>query len=123
MGGTSRHSGRKCPCGPHLKQTRGDPIPLNTVWAAAADVAADTVHTAGTVPVIDIAGAAADIAADARAALAGAAADTAVVRLMRELVSLMPRQMLDIYRRACRVRRHRGLHVPRSARSGRRFWL
>ena len=26
----------------------------------------------------------------------------------------------DLYRRACRVRRHCGLHVPRSAR---RFWL
>ena len=49
-----------------------DPIPLNAVWAAAANVAADTAGTAVVVPV-------ADIAADARVALAGAAANTAVV--------------------------------------------
>ena len=56
-----------------------DPIPLNAVRAAAADVGADTAGTAIAVHVADIVGAAADIAADARAALAGAAADTAVV--------------------------------------------
>ena len=49
-----------------------DPIPLNAVWAAAANIAADTAGTAVVVPV-------ADIAADARVALAGAAAKTAVV--------------------------------------------
>ena len=49
-----------------------DPIPLNAVWAAAANVAADTAGTAVVVPV-------ADIAADAPVALAGAAANTAVV--------------------------------------------
>ena len=57
-----------------------DPIPLNAVRAAAADVAADTSGTAVAAPVADIAGATADIAADARAAaFADAAADTAVV--------------------------------------------
>ena len=84
-----------------------DPIPLNAVRAAAADVAADTSGTAVAGPVADIAGAAANIAADARAAAladAAAAVDSAG----------------DLYRRACRVRRHCGLHVPRSARS---FWL
>ena len=68
-----------------------DPIPLNAVRAAAADVVADTAGTVVAAPVADIAGAAADsraalvgatantsaVAADARAALAGAAADTA----------------------------------------------
>ena len=42
-----------------------DPIPLNAVRAAAADVAADTADTAVAVPVADITGAAADTAARA----------------------------------------------------------
>ena len=51
------------------------------------------------------------VAADARAAaLADAAADVAAA----------VDSAGDLYRRACRVRRHCGLHVPRSAR---RFWL
>ena len=88
-----------------------DPIPPNDVRAAAADAAADTSGTAVAAPDTDIAGAAADIAADAwAAALADAAADVAAA------VDLAG----DLYRRACRVRRHCGLHVPRSAR---RFWL
>ena len=77
-----------------------DPIPLNAVRAAAADTA---------VPVADIADAAADVAADARAVLAGAAADTSIVAAAVDSAG-------DLYRRACRVRRHCGLHVPRSAR-------
>ena len=110
-----------------------DPIPLNAVRAAAADVAADTSGTAIAAPVADIAGAAADIvdvvvadaavdpavvAADARAAaLADAATDTAVVVAdVAAAVDLAG----DLYRRACCVRRHCGLHVPRSARH---FWL
>ena len=88
-----------------------DPIPLNAVRAAAADVAADTSGTAVAASVADIAGAAADIVADARAAaLADAAADVATA----------VDSAGDLYRRACHVRRHCGLHVPRSAR---RFWL
>ena len=55
-----------------------DPIPLNDVRAAAADVASDTVDTAVAAPVADIVGA----AADARAALAGTAADTAVASVV-----------------------------------------
>ena len=52
--------------------------PLNTVRAAAADVAADISGTAVAVPIADITGAAVDIIADARAAtLADAAADVA----------------------------------------------
>ena len=70
VGGTARHFDRKCVM---------DPTPLNDVRAAAADVAADTAGTAVAVPVADSVGAAADIAADARAALASAAADTAIV--------------------------------------------
>ena len=88
-----------------------DPIPLNAVRAATADVAVDTSGTAVAAPVADIAGAAANIAADARAAaLADAAAD----------VTAAVDSAGDLYRRACRVRRRCGLHVPRSAR---RFWL
>ena len=59
-----------------------DPIPLNAVQAAAADVAAGTSGTAVAAPVADIAGTAADtavVAADARAVL-----------------SLMPRLMLRL---------------------------
>ena len=86
-------------------------IPLNAVRAAAADVAADTFGTAVAAPVANITGAAAGIADDARAAaLADAAADVAAA------VGLAG----DLYRRACRVRRYCGHHVPRSAR---RFWL
>ena len=82
-----------------------DPIPLNAVRAAAADVAADTSGTAVAAPVADIADAAADIVADARAAaLADAAADVAAA----------VDSAGDLYRRACRVRRHCGLHVPAS---------
>ena len=95
-----------------------DPIPLNAVRAAAADVAADTSGTAVAAPVVDIACAAADIAADARAAaLADATADTGVVAAD---VAAAVDSADDLYRRACRVGRHCGLHVPRSAR---RFWL
>ena len=121
-----------------------DPIFLNAVRAAAADVAADTAgtavavsvaaDTAGTavaVSVADIAGAAADIFTDARAALAGAAANTAVVARAAPAgaaadtaaVATAADSSGDLYRRACRFRRHYGLHVLRSARSGRRFWL
>ena len=113
-----------------------DLIPLNAV-RAAADVAADTSGTAVAAPVADIAGAAADIAADARAAaLADAAADTAVVAADATAdtaavaadarasaltdVAAAVDSAGDLYGRACRVRRHCGLHVPRSAR---RFWL
>ena len=106
-----------------------DPIPLNAVRAAAADVAADTYGTAVAAPVVDIAGAAADIGADARAAaLADAAADTAVVATDAWAAALADAAadvaaVIDsaggLYRHACRVRRHCGLHVPRSAR---RFW-
>ena len=107
-----------------------DPIPLEAVRAAAADVAADTSGTAVAAPVADIAGAAADIVADARAAaLADAAADTAVVAANARAAALADAaadvaavvdSAGDLYRRACRVRRHCGLHVPCSAR---RFWL
>ena len=91
-----------------------DPIPLNDVQAAAADVAAGTSGTAVAAPVADIAGAAADtavVAADARAAaLADAAPDIAAA----------VHSAGDLYRRACHIRRHCGLQMPRSAR---RFWL
>ena len=107
-----------------------DPIPLNAVRAAAADVAADTSGTAVAAPVADIAGAATDIAADARAAaLVDAAADTAAVAADAWAAALADAaadvtatvdSAGDLYRRACCVRRHCGLHVPRSAR---RFWL
>ena len=103
-----------------------DPIPLNAVRAAAADVAADTSGTAVAAPVADIAGAAADIAADARATvLADPAADTAVVAVNARATALADAaadvaaavdSAGDLYRRACRVHRHCGLHVPRSAR-------
>ena len=101
-----------------------DPIPLNAVRAAAADVAADTSGIAVAAPVAAIAGAAADIAA-----LVDAAADTAVVAADARAAALADAaadvaaavdSAGDLYRRACRVRRHCGLHVPRSAR---RFWL
>ena len=105
-----------------------DPIPLNAVRAAAADVAADTAGTAVAVPVADNAGATAGIAADAWAALVGAAADTAVVAADARAaladtaadVAVAADSAGDLYRRACRVRHHCGLHVPRFAR---RFWL
>ena len=99
-----------------------DLIPLNAVRAAAADVADDTSGIAVAAPVADIAGAAADIAA-----LADAAADTAVVAADARAAALADAaadvagdSAGDLYRRACRVRHHCGLHVPRSAR---RFWL
>ena len=70
------------------------------------DAAADT-----TVVAADATADTAAVAADARAAtLADAAAD----------VTAAVDSAGDFYRRACRVRRHCGLHVPRSAR---RFWL
>ena len=107
-----------------------DPIPLNAVRAAAADVAAGTSGTAVAAPVADTAGAAADIAADAwAAALADAAADIAVVVADARATTLADAaadvvaavdSAGDLYRRTCRVRRHCGLHVTRSAR---RFWL
>ena len=104
-----------------------DPIPLNAVRAAAADVAADTAGTAVAVPVADIAGVTA--AADAWAAFAGPAADTAVVAADPRAAALADtatdvaaavNSAGDLYRRVCRVRCHCGLHVPRFAR---RFWL
>ena len=107
-----------------------DPIPLNAVLAAAADVAADTSGTAVATPAADVAGAAADIAAGAQSvALADAAADTAVVAADARAAVLADAaadvaaavdSAGDLYRRTCRVRRHCALHVPRSAR---RFWL
>ena len=86
---------------------------------------ADTPGNAVAAPVADIAGDAADIAADARAAaLADATADNAVVAADAEadtaVVAAAVDSAGDLYRRACRVRRHCGLHVPRFAR---RFWL
>ena len=117
-----------------------DPIPLNAVWAAA-DVAADTSGTAVAAPVPDIVGAAADNAAVVRtSALADAAADTGVVAADAAAdtaaaaadaraaaladaaadVAAAVDSAGDLYRRACRGRRHYGLHVPHSAR---RFWL
>ena len=90
-----------------------NPTPLNVLWPAAADVVADTVGTAVAIPVADIAGAAADIAADAQAALAGAAADTAVITAdaraaladaAADAVAAAD-SVSDIYRRACRVHR------------------
>ena len=100
-----------------------DLVPLNAVRTAAADGAAGT---SGTVV------AAADIVADARAAaLADAAADTAVVAADATAdtaavaayarasaladVAAAVDSADDLYRRACSVRRHFGLHVPRSA--------
>ena len=107
-----------------------DPIPLNAVRAAAADVAADTSGTAVAAPVADIAGTAADIAADARAAaLADAAADTAVVAADARAFALADTvadvaaavySAGDLYRRACCICRHCGLPIHRSTR---RFWL
>ena len=118
-----------------------DPISLNAVRAAAADVTADTSGTAVAAPFADIAGTAADIAADGRAAAladaaadtavvaADAAADTAVVAADARAAALADAVAYDaaavdlagdLYRRACRVRCHCGLHVPRSARH---FWL
>ena len=97
-----------------------DPTPLQAVLAAAADVAADTSGIAVAAPVADIAGAVADIAA-----LVGAAADTAVVAADARVaafadatadVAAAVDSAGDLYRRACRVRRHCGLHAPRSAR-------
>ena len=104
-----------------------DTIFLNTVRAAAADVATDTASTAVAAPVTDIAGA----AADARAALAGAAADNAVVVANARAVlagaaadvAAAADSMADLYHRACRVRHRCGFHVPCSARSDRRCWL
>ena len=103
-----------------------DPISLNAVRAAAADVAADTSGTAVAAPVADIDDAAADIAADVRAtALADAAADTAVVAADARAAALADAaadvatavdSAGDSYHRSCRVRRHCGLHAPRSAR-------
>ena len=105
-----------------------NPIPLIAVRSAAADVMADTSGTAVAAPVADIAGAAVDIAADARASLAGAAADTAVVAVDARAaladtaadIAAAADSAGDPYHRACRVCRHCGFHVPRSAR---RFWL
>ena len=106
-----------------------DPIPLNAVRAAAADVAADASGTAVAAFVADIAGAAADNATNARAAaLADATADTAVIAADARAAALADAGAYvaaavhsagDLYRRACRVRRHCGFHVPRSVR---RFW-
>ena len=83
-----------------------DPIPPSAVWAAVAGAMADTaVYVA-----------AAAVAAENAAAtsVAGAAAGTADTSAG------------DLHRRVCHVscdlRRHFGLHAPRSARSGRCFW-
>ena len=69
-----------------------DPIPLNAVRAAAADVAADTAGTAVAAHVTDFAGA----AADARAALPDVTAVSAVVAAAADSAG-------DLYRRACRA--------------------
>ena len=95
-----------------------DLVPLNAVRAAAADDAAGTSGTAVAAPVADIAGAAADI--DAAVVAPDATADTAAVAAVAADVAAAVDSAGDLYRRACRVRRHCGLHVPRSAR---RFWL
>ena len=114
-----------------------DLVPLNAMRSAAADGAVGTSGTAVAAPVADFAGAAADIAADARAAaLANAAADTAVVAADATAdtgavaddawasaladVAAAVDSAGDLYRRASRVHRHCGPHVPRFAR---RFWL
>ena len=103
-----------------------EPIPLNVVPAAAADVAADNAATFVAASVANISGAAADIAADARAAaLVDAAANAAVVAAdawaaafadAAADVAAAVDSAGDLHRRACRVRRHCGFHVPRSAR-------
>ena len=79
-----------------------DPIPLNTVRATVADVAADTSGTAVAAPV-------AGAAADARAIFAGATADTAVAA--GDIAAAAADSAGEHYRCACRVRRHYGLHV------------
>ena len=101
-----------------------DPILLNTVQATTADTSGTTVAA----PVADIAGAAVDIATDGRVALTGAAADTAVVAADARAAALADAECVaaavdsagDLYRRACRVRRHCSPHVPRSTCH---FWL
>ena len=104
--------------------------------AAGADVAADSAGPAVAAPVADVAGAAADTrasfagaavdiavaAADAWAALAVAAADTTVAAADLSAASAAAAESAGgLYRRACRVHRDCGLHVPHSTRSGRRF--
>ena len=104
-----------------------DPVPLNTLRAAVDDVAADTAGTAFEAPVANIARA----AADARAALAGAAAYTAVVAVDARAaladaaadVAAAVDSAGDPYRGACRVRRHCGFPITRCAHSGRRFCI
>ena len=111
-----------------------DPTPLSAVRTAVADVTADTAGYAVAAAVADtagsandaraaLAGAAADTdvaAVDARGALAGSTANTAVAADVAAATTADPAG--DLYRRACRVRRHCGLHVRRSARSGCLFW-
>ena len=84
-----------------------DPIPLSAVRAAVAGATADT-----AVSVAAAAVAADNAAATSVAAAEADAADTSVG---------------DLYRRTCHVscdfRVHFVLHCPRSARSGRRFWI
>ena len=102
-----------------------DPISLNVVRAAAADVAAGTSGTSVAAPAADISGASAEIAADARAAaLVDAAADTAVVAADARAAALTDAaadvaaavdSAGDIHRHACRVRHDCDLHVPRIA--------
>ena len=112
-----------------------DPIPLNDVRAAAADVAADTTGTAVADPVANIAGTAANAlaalagaatdtavtAADARAAIASAAAGTVVAAA--DIAVAATDSAGDLYRCTCHVRRHCGFHVPHSTRSGRHLCL
>ena len=96
-----------------------DLVPLNAVRAAAADGAAGTSGTAD----IDAAVVAADAKADTAAVAAVAAdvaADIAAVAAVAAAVAAAVDSAGDLYRRACRIRRHCGLHVPRSAR---RFWI
>ena len=103
--------------------------------AVAADVADDTSGIAVAAPVADISGAAADISvlvdavADTTVVAADVAADTAAVAADARVAALADAaadvaaavdSAGDLYRRACRVRRHWDLHVPRFAR---RFWL
>ena len=94
-----------------------DPIPLNAVRAAAADVAADTSGTAVATPVADIAAdaraaALVDAAADTAVVATDAAADTAVVAADAQAAACADAAADDVaavdsaddlYRRACRV--------------------
>ena len=98
-----------------------EPIPLNVVWSTVAGFVADfAAYTAGIVVAMPVAGND-GTAADVRAARAGAMADTAVAAA--NIADNAADSADDLYGRACLAPRHCSLHVPRSTRSGRRFWL